>query len=239
MAHNKLYRNFIILQEDERGYSQSNDKALSGYAKVEAKGDKCKISFYAQNLRQEDNYSMVLICCKKDLKQLIDIGPLAINEVGKGDTSKEYYVNNIASLGISYEKISGAAICRVKDNETEFTSVISKTKEEAEEVISIPTTKIKIKILDTTNVKEKQIRVSLYKRATKEPADQTYELVDLKDFVKGNLNSVEDKIYSLDNYSTILEFDNKKFENNGYELRFELYDGTRKITSIKKKFIVK
>ena len=126
-----------------------------------------------------------------------------------------------------------------KDNETEFTSVISKTKEEAEEVISIPTTKIKIKIFDTTNVKEKQIRVSLYKRATKEPADQTYELVDLKDFVKGNLNSIEDKIYSLDNYSTILEFDNKKFENNGYELRFELYDGTRKITSIKKKFIVK
>jgi hypothetical protein len=120
LAHNKLYRNFIILQEDERGYSHSNDKALSGYAKVEAKGDKCKISFYAQNLRQEDNYSMVLICCKRDLKQLIDIGPLAINEVGKGDTSKEYYVNNIAGLGISYEKISGAAICRVKDSETEF-----------------------------------------------------------------------------------------------------------------------
>ena len=120
MAHNKLYRNFIILQEDERGYSHSNDKALSGYAKVEAKGDKCKVSFYAQNLRQEDNYSMVLICCKRDLKQLIDLGPLAINGVGKGDTSKDYYVNNIAGLGMSYEKISGAAICRVKDNETEF-----------------------------------------------------------------------------------------------------------------------
>ena len=120
MAHNKLYRNFIILQEDERGYSHSNDKALSGYAKVEAKGDKCKVSFYAQNLRQEDNYSMVLICCKRDLKQLIDLGPLAINGVGKGDTSKDYYVNNIAGLGISYEKISGAAICKVKDNETEF-----------------------------------------------------------------------------------------------------------------------
>ena len=120
MAHNKLYRNFIILQEDERGYSHSSDKALSGYAKVEAKGDKCKVSFYAQNLKQEDNYSMVLICCKRDLKQLIDLGPLAINGVGKGDTSKEYYVNNIAGIGMSYEKISGAAICRVKDNETEF-----------------------------------------------------------------------------------------------------------------------
>ena len=120
LAHNKLYRNFIILQEDERGYSHSNDKALSGYAKVEAKGDKCKVSFYAQNLRQEDNYSMVLICCKRDLKQLIDLGPLAINEVGKGDTSKDYYVNNIAGLGISYEKVSGAAICKTRDNETEF-----------------------------------------------------------------------------------------------------------------------
>ncbi|WP_315070394.1 hypothetical protein [uncultured Clostridium sp.] len=120
MAHNKLYRNFIILQEDERGYSHANEKALSGYAKIEAKGDKCKISFYAQNLRQEDNYSMVLICNKRDARQLIDIGPLAINEVGKGDTSKEYYVNNIADLGISYEKVSGAAICRVKDNENEF-----------------------------------------------------------------------------------------------------------------------
>jgi hypothetical protein len=120
LAHNKLYRNFIILQEDERGYSHSSDKALSGYAKVEAKGDKCKVSFYAQNLRQEDNYSMVLICCKRDLKQLIDLGPLSINGVGKGDTSKDYYVNNIAGLGISYEKVSGAAICRTKDNETEF-----------------------------------------------------------------------------------------------------------------------
>lgn len=120
LSHNKLYRNFIILQEDERGYSASKDKALSGYAKVEAKGDKCKVSFYAQNLKPEENYSMVLICCKKDYKQLIDLGPLAINEVGKGDTSKEYYINNIAGLGISYEKISGAAICKTRGGETGF-----------------------------------------------------------------------------------------------------------------------
>ena len=120
MSHNKLYRNFIILQEDERGYSAENEKALSGYAKVEAKGDKCKISFYAQNLRKEDNYSMVLICCKRDFKELIDLGPLTINEVGKGDTSKEYYINNIAGLGISYEKISGAAICKASGNDLNF-----------------------------------------------------------------------------------------------------------------------
>lgn len=120
LAHNKLYRNFIILQKDDRGYSTENEKALSGYAKVEAKGDKCKISFYAQNLRKEDNYSMVLICCKRDFKELIDLGPLTINEVGKGDTSKEYYINNIAGLGISYEKISGAAICTSSGSDLNF-----------------------------------------------------------------------------------------------------------------------
>lgn len=54
MAHNKLYRNFIILQEDEKTHAASGEKALSGYAKIEAKGDKCKISFYAQNLKKEE-----------------------------------------------------------------------------------------------------------------------------------------------------------------------------------------
>ncbi len=120
MAHNKLYRNFIILQEDDRGYSSANEKALSGYAKVEAKGDKCRVSFYAQNLKKENKYSMILICSKKDCKQLIDLGQLEVNDVGKGDTSKEYYVNNIAGLGISYEKISGAAICMTNGNEMNF-----------------------------------------------------------------------------------------------------------------------
>ena len=52
-SNNRLYRNFVILQEDERGYSNSSDKTLSGYSKIEAKGDKCKISFYAQNLKKE------------------------------------------------------------------------------------------------------------------------------------------------------------------------------------------
>jgi len=120
LARSKLYRSFIILQEDERGQVGSDGKSLSGYAKVEAKGDKCKISFYAQNLRTENKYSMVLICCKKEFKELINLGDLAINDTGKGDTSREYYINNIADMGISYEKISGAAICKSNANKTEY-----------------------------------------------------------------------------------------------------------------------
>ena len=113
---NKLYRNFIILQEDERGYSNSNDKTLSGYSKIEAKGDSCKISFYAQNLRRdEEEYCILAICNKKDMKKILNLGKISVSDGGKAEISKEYPLDNIAGLGISYDKISGAAIGKEKN----------------------------------------------------------------------------------------------------------------------------
>ena len=112
---NKLYRNFIILQEDERGYSNSNDKTLSGYSKIEAKGNTCKISFYAQNLRVDDDYYILAICNKKDNKSIINLGKAVVSDNGKVEESKEYTLDNIAGLGINYDKISGAAIAKMKN----------------------------------------------------------------------------------------------------------------------------
>lgn len=114
---NKLYRNFIILQEDERGYSNSSDKTLSGYSKVEAKGNTCKISFYAQNLRNdEEDYCILAICNKKDTKKIVNLGKIHVSDGGKAETTKEYPLDNIAGLGISYDKISGAAIGKMKNS---------------------------------------------------------------------------------------------------------------------------
>lgn len=114
--NNKLYRNFIILQEDERGYSTSADKTLSGYSKIEARGDVCKVSFYAQNLRKEvEDYHVILICCKKDAKQIIDLGKIAISDAGKGELTKEYDSANIAGVGVDFDKICGAAVVKMKD----------------------------------------------------------------------------------------------------------------------------
>lgn len=115
-SNNRLYRNFVILQEDERGYSNSNDKTLSGYSKIEAKGEKCKISFYAQNLKKDDdNYYMMIICSKKDLKQIVNLGPIEINDVGKGEVTKEYNVSNIGGVDLQFDKITGTAIAKIKD----------------------------------------------------------------------------------------------------------------------------
>lgn len=121
MAHNKLYRNFIILQEDENYKNSSkNEKALSGYAKIEAKGDRCKITFYAQNLKKDDSYAIVLICNKKDMKQIIDMGPMDINNVGKGEACIEYFSDDIGGLDFSYDKISGAAVCKKVGEKLDF-----------------------------------------------------------------------------------------------------------------------
>ncbi|MDV4150192.1 hypothetical protein R0131_05005 [Clostridium sp. AL.422] len=113
---NKLYRNFIILQEDERGYSNSNDKTLSGYSKIEAKGSSCKISFYAQNLRKDDEeYCILAICNKKDTKKVLNLGKISVSDGGKAEITKEYPLDNVGGLGISYDKISGAAIGKMKN----------------------------------------------------------------------------------------------------------------------------
>lgn len=120
-SNNRLYRNFVILQEDERGYANSDDKTLSGYSKIEAKGDKCKISFYAQNLKKDnDKYYMVLICSKKDIKQIVNLGPLEVTDKGKGEVTKEFNVSNIAGLNLDFDKISGAAIVKMNNDSPIF-----------------------------------------------------------------------------------------------------------------------
>lgn len=120
-SNNRLYRNFVILQEDERGYENSEDKTLSGYSKIEAKGDKCKISFYAQNLKKDnDKYYMVLICSKKDIKQIVNLGPLEVTDKGKGEVTKEFNVSNIAGLNLDFDKISGAAIVKMNNDSPIF-----------------------------------------------------------------------------------------------------------------------
>lgn len=118
MAHKKAYsRYFIILQEDEKGCALASDKQPSGYAKIEIKNDKCKITYYVQNLKKDkEPYYMLLVCNKKDMKKLINIGILNIDDHGRAEVTFECNIDNIGSTGISTEKISGAAIIKNVNN---------------------------------------------------------------------------------------------------------------------------
>ncbi|GAA0744009.1 hypothetical protein [Clostridium oceanicum] len=118
MAQKKAYsRYFIILQEDEKGYSLGVDKSASGYVKMEIKNGKCKISYYVQNIKKESApYYMVLICDKKDTSKIIKVGEMNIDEYGRADICYEYGEDNIANSNISADKVSGAAIVKFIDS---------------------------------------------------------------------------------------------------------------------------
>ena len=117
MAQKKSYsRYFIILQEDERGYALASDKLPTGYVKLELRNDKCKVSYYVQNLKKESApYYMALILGKKDINKIIKIGELNIDNYGRADVSYEYLADNIADTGMSMDNVSGAAIVKLLD----------------------------------------------------------------------------------------------------------------------------
>jgi flagellar biosynthesis/type III secretory pathway chaperone len=109
-------RYFIILQEEEKGYSLASDKLPSGYAKFEIKNDKCRVTYYVQNLKKETGpYHMILICNKKNIKKVIKLGELNIDDHGRTEVAYEYNNEDIVGSGIGVEKVVGAAIVKFAD----------------------------------------------------------------------------------------------------------------------------
>lgn len=130
MSQRKNYsRYFIILQEDEKGYGLSSDKMPTGYAKLEVKNGKCKVTFYVQNLKIEMRpYYIMLICNKKDEKKLIKLAELNIDDSGRTEICKEFESSNIAGSGVAVDKVSGASVVRfVSGNVTAVLSGFTST----------------------------------------------------------------------------------------------------------------
>ncbi|WP_315116736.1 hypothetical protein [uncultured Clostridium sp.] len=119
MAQKKSYsRYFIILNEEVKGYAIASDKLPTGYVKLEIKNNKCKVSYYVQNLKKESiPYYMILILGKKDTNKLIKIGELNIDDYGRADISYEYPSDNIGDTGMDIENVSGAAIVKLQGND--------------------------------------------------------------------------------------------------------------------------
>lgn len=118
MAQKKNYsRYFIILNEDEKGYAIASDKLPTGYVKLEVKNNKCKVSYYVQNLKREAApYYMILVLGKKDINKLIKIGELNIDDFGRADVSYEYASDNVGDTGMDVDSVSGASVARMIDS---------------------------------------------------------------------------------------------------------------------------
>ena len=101
------------------------------------------------------------------------------------------------------------------------------------------TTTMNFIINEKSSFQASNVRVSLYKKTSFSGYDQNYELINLQDYVIDTLTKAEDNIYYVTSDKLVLSLNTTRFEKTGYELRFELYDGTKKITTVKKKFIVR
>lgn len=117
MVQKKNYsRYFIILQEDEKGFAIASDKPPTGYVKLEVKNNKCKVSYYVQNLKKETTpYFMALVSGKKNGGRIIKVGELNIDGYGRTDVSYEYPIEDIAYVGLNVENVIGAAIVKLPD----------------------------------------------------------------------------------------------------------------------------
>jgi hypothetical protein len=182
VAQKKNYsRYFIILEEDEKGYSLGVDKSASGYVKLENKNGKCKISYYVQNIKKQSSpYYMVLICNKKGAKDIIKIGEMNIDEYGRADICHEYPVDNIGNCGINVDKISGAAI--VKFIDSNIISVMSGFS-----TTDIPKWK-SFNILENKERKKESIKEEKTNKTIFDKYEETIEEIKAKDNSDKNKN---------------------------------------------------
>ena len=112
-------------------------------------------------------------------------------------------------------------------------------------------TTLSFDVLNTGILTEPNLRVSLYQKKSLTAYNQEYQLINLQDYATSTLDQAGLNSYyvarvaknydgttsSYNHYDVNLDL--SKMSSGGYEFVFELYDGTKKIGSVSKKYIVR
>lgn len=108
--NNEYKRYFIILQEDDKGYEMAAGKIPTGYAKIEIKNGKGKLTSYVQNVKPGDkaDYRMLLIAPNK--KAAVDMGRIMIDASGRGELNVEFDGENVQKTGMNISEFMVAAV---------------------------------------------------------------------------------------------------------------------------------
>jgi hypothetical protein len=108
--NNEYKRYFIILQEDDKGYEIAAGKIPTGYAKIEIKNGRGKLTAYAQNVKygEKVDYRMLLIAPTK--KAAVDMGRLMVDGSGRGELNVEFDADNVMKSGMSITDFMVAAV---------------------------------------------------------------------------------------------------------------------------------
>ena len=103
---------------------------------------------------------------------------------------------------------------------------------------------IEFDIFKTGDFTSPNVKVSLYEKDEMTAYNQNYIIVDLNEYITDSLTNYMGNIYYAttalgEHIPFTLTFDTKELSYNGYKLVFDLYDGSTKIATINKYFIVR
>jgi hypothetical protein len=174
-------------------------------------------------------------------------------------TDGTYYFkisNFVSDDGYYYNELNNNELSipvNVLSNSTNITYSFDVIMDNTNRIISKAnsTVKVSFNILQNGFLTNPNIRISLYKKSQLTAYDQSYEIVDLANYVSDTLNICGTNVYYVstspvqynapDYLYNIFELNliPANFENIGYKFVFDLYDGTKKIGTIEKHFIVR
>lgn len=98
-----------MFDQDEKGCSLYKDRELSGYLKVETRGNRGRITTALQNLNPKFTYNVKLL--KNGNKAVVaDFGAVRVDEKGRGGAEWTFDADNIQNTGVKLEEFSVAFI---------------------------------------------------------------------------------------------------------------------------------
>jgi hypothetical protein len=112
----RYHRNFLIFNQEDSGYGSGHEP--TGYAKIEVKDGRGKITVSVQNLKEEQGggfgtgrlgYNVYILRCDDEQVCPIFIGPIPLNR-NKGELEWGFDPENVAKTGNSIEKFNVIAV---------------------------------------------------------------------------------------------------------------------------------
>ena len=105
-----IYKRFYIMFEpDEKGCSLYKDKDITGYLKIETRGNRGRITAALQNLNPEYSYNVKLLA--KDQKtSVVDFGAIKVDDKGRGGGEWTFDLNDVKKTGRKFEEFLVAFI---------------------------------------------------------------------------------------------------------------------------------
>lgn len=225
---NKKYLKNIIIKIDNMEYAAEND----GIFRINLNSGTTDISKVLVLTTNEDNMKLPVGNYSLKISNYVSYDGLYTTDISSNEISVPIYVSN-SSSNIKYN----------------FDVIMSDSNRIIKKSIGLYN--VSFSILQNGLLKDPNIRVSLYKKDTLTAYNQDYSIVDIKNYITNNLIFYGDNVYyafekPIKYRGTSATYNNleltlitSNFENTGYMFVYELYDGTKKIGAIEKKFIVK